>query len=258
MARRSKEIEAPVTPKEHPKGPVSLSALLSKKPIVSIATFWIVGDFPLITHAWSQKAKTEMLAKQVKAVKAAKEPRDPQADFISSLYEMGENVYGFPVTGIKNCLLSSAHKDKGIARSAVMASLFLEAEMVRVRPALAGAVCDMPLVRIWGSAPVMREDSVKIGSGLNKIASLAYRAQFSVWAIRLRAKFNPEILTPEALAFLVQEAGLASGLGEWRNERKGVFGAFHLASAEEEKQWEAFAAGKAPLPVSESYREAAE
>jgi hypothetical protein len=255
VARRAKEVP---DKKEIPVGPVSLSKLLSKKPIVSVATFWIVGDFPLITHAWSQKAKTEMLAKQVKAVKAAKEPRDPQADFVSSLYEMGPGVYGFPVTGIKNCLLSSAHKDKGIARSAVQASLFLEAEMVRVMPALSSAVCDMPLVRIWGSPPVMREDSVKIGSGLNKVASLAYRAQFTVWAIRLTAKFNPEILPPEALAFLVQEAGLASGLGEWRNEKKGVFGSFHLADADEEAAWEAFASGNGELPGSESYRVAAE
>ncbi len=163
---------------------------------------------------------------------------------------MEDGVYGFPVTGIKNCLLSAAHKDKGIARSAVMASLFLDAEMVRVRPALAGAVCDMPLVRIWGSAPVMREDMVKIGSGLNKVASLAYRAQFSTWAFRIKAKFNPDILTPEALAFIIQESGLSCGLGEWRNERRGVFGAFHLASADEERAWEAFAAGKGSLPCA--------
>lgn len=228
--------------------PISLSGLLSKKPRILEATFWIVGDTPIIVHAWSEKAKREMLAKQVKATKAAREARDPQADFVSSLYEMGNGVYGFPVTGIKNCLLSAAHKDKGVARSAVMASLFLEAEMVRVRPALAGAICDMPLVRLWGSAPLMREDMVKIGSGLNKMASLAYRAQFTHWAFRIRARFNPDIVTPEALAFIVQESGLSCGLGEWRNERKGIFGAFHLASAAEEASWDRFASGKGPIP----------
>ena len=258
MARRKNDATEEKTVTNKPTGPVSLSALLSKKAIVNVATFWIVGDTPLITHAWSEKAKREMLAKQVKAVRAAKEARDPQGDFVSSLYEMSEGVYGFPVTGIKNCILASAHKDRGVARSAVMQSLFLEAEMTRVRPAMAGAICDMPLVRIWGSAPEMREDSVKIGSGLNKVASLAYRAQFTHWAIRLRAKFNPEILTPEAFAFLVQESGMASGLGEWRNERRGVFGSFRLANADEERQWESFAAGKGTLPIGENYRMAAE
>lgn len=241
-------------------GPVKLSSLLSKKPIFNVANFWLIGDTPLIVHAWSEKAKREMLAKQVKATKGGREARDPESDFKSSLYEMGEGVYGFPVTGIKNCLLAAAHKDKGIARSAVMASLFLEADMVRVRPALAGAVCDMPLVRIWGSKPEMREDMVKIGSGLQKVASLAYRGQFTNWAFKIRARFNPEILTADALAFIIQESGSACGLGEWRNERKGVFGAFHLADAKEETAWDAFAKsnGKGRPPISANYQVAAE
>lgn len=236
----------------------SLAAQLSKKTQFSGFKTWIVGDTPIITHAWSEKAKREMLQKQVKATKAGKEARDPQADFVSSLYEMGEGVYGFPATGVKNCILSAAHKDKGIARSGVMAALWINADMVRVRPALAGAVCDMPLLRIYGSDPEMREDMVKIGAGLNKTANLAYRAQFTIWAMRVTGRFNPSVVTEEALAFLIAESGFSSGLGEWRNERKGMFGAFHLADEAEEKAWDAYAAGNGKLPVPASYREAAE
>jgi hypothetical protein len=236
----------------------SLAAQLSKKTKFSGFKTWIVGDTPIITHAWSQKAKVEMLQKQVKATKAGKEARDPQADFVSSLYEMGDGVFGFPATGVKNCILSAAHKDKGIARSGVMSALWIDAEMIRVRPALAGAVCDMPLIRIWGSEPEMREDMVKIGSGLNKTANLAYRAQFTIWAMRVTGRFNPTVVNEEALAFLIQESGFSSGLGEWRNERKGMFGAFHMADADEEKLWDAYAAGKGPLPVPASYQMAAE
>lgn len=238
--------------------PTNLSALLSKKPIFHVAHFWLVGDTPLIVHAWSEKAKREMLAKQVKATRGGREARDPESDFISSLYEMGDGKYGFPVMGIKNCLLSAAHKDKGIARSAVMASLFLQAEMVRVRPAMAGAICDMPLVRIWSGKPEMREDMVKIGSGLNKTASLAYRGQFTNWAFKIKSRFNPEVLTADALAFIIQESGTSEGLGEWRNGKKGVFGSFHLADQAEEAQWESFAAGTGALPVGQNYAIAAE
>jgi hypothetical protein len=148
----------------------SLAAQLSKKTKFSGFKTWIVGDTPIITHAWSEKAKREMLQKQVKATKAGKESSRPAVGFVSSLYEMGDGVYGFPATGVKNCILSAAHKDKGIARTGVMSALWINAEMVRVRPALAGAVCDMPLIRIHGSAPEMREDMVKIGAGLNKTA----------------------------------------------------------------------------------------
>lgn len=77
---------------EHSESPLNLSALLSKKAIFQSFKIWIIGDTPLITHAWSQKAKLEMLSKQVKATKGGKEARDPQADYVSSLYEMGDGT----------------------------------------------------------------------------------------------------------------------------------------------------------------------
>ena len=254
MAKKTKVIETPVITTET----VNLSALLSKKPIFQAFKLWIVGDTPLIVHAWSHKAKGEMLAKQVGATRGGKEKRDPQQDFVDSLYEMPNNTFGFPATGFKNCVLSSAHKDKGVARSSVLSALWINADIVSVRPALAGAVCDMPLLRIFGSDPECREDMTKIGSGLNKVANLAYRAQFRVWAMRITGRFNASVLTAEQLAFLISEAGLASGLGEWRNERRGVFGSFHLANTEEEEEWEAFASGKGDLPVPLHYAMAAE
>lgn len=235
----------------------SLTGMLSKPPTFKGFTVWLIGSTPLIVHAWSEKARREMLSKQLKSTKGGKEIRDPESDFISSLYEMGDGGFGFPAMGVKNAILSVAHKDKGIARSAVMGALWIDADMVRVRPALAGAICDMPLIRIFGSEPECREDMVKIG-GIQKIANLAYRGQFTVWAMKVSGQFNTTVLTPDALAFLIQEAGTACGLGEWRNERKGVFGAFHLADVAEEKAWDAYADGKAPLPVPASYKIAAE
>ena len=230
---------------------VSLAEAMTKKPSFIRFRVWLVGDTPLITHAWSHKARLEMLQKQIGAPKAGKENRKPEEDFQSSLYRIGSGdteAYGFPVTGIKNCVLSSAHKDKGISKTNVQAALWLDAEMVRVGPALAGAICDMPLVRVYGSKPECREDMVKIGSGLNKVASLAYRAQFTRWAIRVSGRFNSSSLNSAQVAFLFSEAGTSYGLGEWRNERKGMFGAFHLARAAEEKLWDAYAAGEGPLP----------
>lgn len=257
MAKATKKVSEAVASDSSTK--VNLTALLSKRPEDKTFSIWIVGDTPLITHAWSEKARREMLEKQVKATKGGKEKRDPEADYVSSLYQMEKGVYGFPAMGIKNCIISAGHKDKGVAKTSIMSALWLNAEMVRTRPALAGAVCDMPLIRIWGSPPEMREDMVKIGAGLNKTANLAYRAQFTVWAMRVSGAFNSSVLTPEALAFLIQEAGRSAGIGEWRIERKGMFGAFHLATAEEEEAWDRFAEGKGPLPSAfADYQMAAE
>jgi len=261
MATKKESKQAPANAGESKT--INLAELMSTEVSYSNFKVWLYGTTPLIVHAWSEKAKREMLAKQVKGTKGGKEARDPHADFVNSLYEMGDGPdgktqYGFPVTGIKNAILSSAHKDKGIPRTVVQSALYLDADMVRVRPALAGAICDMPLVRVYGSDPEMREDMVRIGSGLQKKANLAYRGQFTNWAIRLTGKFNTTVLNPQQLFFLLSEAGTGIGIGEWRNERRGMFGAFRMADVAEQVEWEKFATGKGPVPVNESYRQAAE
>jgi hypothetical protein len=213
--------------------------------------FWLVGQTPLITHAWSEKAKRDMLDKQQKTASAGKDARDPEADFLNSLYEMSPGLYGFPATAVKKCLLSAAHKDKGAPRTVVQGALWLNAELVRTRPALAGAVCDMPLIRIYGAKPEMREDMVRIGAGLKKTASLAYRAQFFPWAIRVVGKLNVKSCPLPWLPFLARESGMSTGIGDWRTEKSGMFGAFHPATVKEQEEWEAYAAGRGPLPTVE-------
>ncbi len=250
------------TKKAVPKAPSapsftgSLTKLLSANPVFMMINCWIVGDSPLIVHAWSKKAKLEMLGKQVKAARGGRAAKDPEKDFLESLYEMGKGtgIYGFPATGIKKAIAARAHKDKGLAKTEVKASFWIEHEMVSVQPAVDGATCDLPLVRIHGSKPVMREDMVKIGSGLNKIANLAYRAQFKIWAIQIKAKYNPLAISAEQLCTLIFDAGKSCGIGEWRTERDGVFGSFHLANEIEEVQWDKFAAGEGPLPLPPNAR----
>ena len=62
--------------------------LIEIRPIeVKKTTIRIVGDTPLIMHAWSEKAKREMLQKQMKATKtSAREAKNPVEDFIRSMY----------------------------------------------------------------------------------------------------------------------------------------------------------------------------
>lgn len=244
------------------EGTISLATQLSSRPNMQSFSVWCVGDTPLITHAWSEKARREMLAKQVKATKTGKDARSPEEDFQNSLYEYGSEpdgspIYGFPATGLKNCLLSAAHKDRGVAKTDVLASLWINAQMVRTRPAMAGAICDMPLLRIYGSKPEMREDMVRVGAGLNKKASLAYRAQFSVWAFRVTGRVNTVILPTDSLGFLFDNSGISCGIGEWRNEKRGQFGMFHRANVEEEAAWTAYANGTGPLPIPAGYSLAA-
>ena len=261
MGKRRIKATANVTPEpaiEATAERINLGALLSeKKQPMQPFLLWLIGDTPLICHAWSQKGKLEMLKKQAGATVSGKEKRDPEQDFLDSLYEMDEATYGFPITAVKKAILACAHKDRGVPRSDVMQALWLDAEMVKTRPALAGAICDMPLVRIYGSAPQMREDMVRIGAGIRRTANLAYRAQFTTWALRVTGAFNPLVLQSHQLLFLARSSGTGIGIGDWRNEKGGWAGAYHIADLEEQAEWEKFRAGKGSLPQPVSASEAA-
>lgn len=240
--------------------PLGLS--LSKAPVYKEFEMWLIGMTPMIQHSWSHKAKLQMLQKQVKAVKGeGKETRDPQKDFLDSLYWMDEQKghIGFPTTAFKLSFLTVAHKDRGIARSDAKLAIYLKADMVDQRPALAGAKCDLPLTRVYGSKPVIREDMGNVGSGLTKKANLIYRAQIDTWAVKLRGQFNTAMMTHDHLIALAMGSGIAVGVGEWRNERDGSFGAYRLAVSQDEiDAWEAYAAGKGPLPHDYTMQQAAE
>jgi hypothetical protein len=209
---------------------------------------WLIGDTPIICHAWSEKAKKEMLKKQKKATRGGREERNPHADFISSLYDIGNGMYGFPVTAVKKSILSVSHKDKGVAKTLSMASIKFDSQMTKVQTAYEQAICTLPLVPIVAGEPEMREDMVRVGAGLNKTATLAYRAQFENWALLVQGRYNADAFPLETLMFLLRDAGVMCGVGDWRTEKSGEFGSFHLATEEEADAWMAFVRGKGPLP----------
>ena len=84
-------------------------------PAIQIQTFGlnIVGDTPLISHAWGDKAQREMLEKHMKKATKGKESRNPLSEFMSSLYWLTDKPdeptmddvttakFGFPVVGFK-------------------------------------------------------------------------------------------------------------------------------------------------------------
>lgn len=92
-------------------------------------TLRLVGDSPLIVHRWSEKAKREILDKQMKVAKTRRHDiRDPVADFMDSLYWLTPEPeekneagferalkagarFGFPATAFKASAVS-----RGIGR----------------------------------------------------------------------------------------------------------------------------------------------
>lgn len=198
----------------------------------------IQGDTPLIMHAWSEKAKRMMLeTQQGKSKGKQKDFKNPIDDFIQSMYWLTEKPdteglseeeceqafdnaikngakFGFPITAFKQAAISAAYrmgwsKDKMSLRGV----FFIETDYG-------------DMVEIKSDVPQMREDMVKIGMGT---ADIRYRGQFNNWSTTFRLKYNVNgQYSLENILNIINAGGVVCGVGEWRPEKDGQFGTYHI------------------------------
>ncbi|MFG1212015.1 hypothetical protein V5F72_24125 [Xanthobacter flavus] len=187
----------------------------------------VIGDAPLIVHAWSEKAKKEMLAKQTKAARGAKEAKDPQADYRAAMYRLADGGYGFPSVAFKAAAVTAATSVAGVTKVAARQAFHVVGEDVDVKGAFEGSSTRLNLVRIEGAQSTMREDMVRVGMGT---ADLRYRPEFTRWFARLLVRYNANVLSESQILNLLNTAGFAVGVGEWRPEKDGQSGMFHVAA----------------------------
>ena len=176
---------------------------------VQTVAFTLVGDSPLIVHAWSEKAKRQMLDKQMKKATQAKDAKDPQADYESCFYRLPDGRYGFPTIGVKAAMVGACR--------------FVDMKMTEARGAFH---IDGELLHVEGE-PRPREDMVRVGMGT---ADISYRPEFPDWRMLVPVKFNASVISAEQIANLLNTAGFAIGIGEWRPEKNGSYGRFHVGS----------------------------
>lgn len=192
----------------------------------------IVGDTPLIMHAWSEKAKRMMLEAQMGLAKGKKkEAKNPVDDFIRSMYwltqmpedgtmeSFGEAIangarFGFPATSFKQAAVSAAYrmgwaKDKVSLRGA----FFIDGD-------------ENGMVEIFSDTPNMREDMVKVGMGT---ADIRYRGEFHNWSAAVTISYNANgQYSLENILNIINAGGYICGVGEWRPEKDGQNGMFHV------------------------------
>lgn len=219
----------------------SKSEVVEIKPIeVKKFKIKLVGDTPLIMHAWSEKAKREMLdAQQGKKKGKKKEFKNPVFDFINSMYwltdkpdvtcDMSEEecekrfteaindgaVFGFPVTAIKQAAISAAYRMGWVKnKMELRGAFFLDSD-------------ENGMIEIKSDVPEMREDMVRIGMGT---ADIRYRGEFKNWSAELTVSYNTNGQhSVDTIVNIINAGGYICGIGEWRPEKDGQNGMFHVA-----------------------------
>lgn len=220
----------------------------------------IVGDSPLIMHAWDAKAKRQLLEPElgIKRSKGEKETKDPVADFVSSMYWLTEMPtefnddavtsaiqnarFGFPLTAIKQAAISAAYrmgwvKDKMSLRGAFFIEPSAEgyyAGDLQINESrtkidiIPNVYHREPMVEIQSDIPVIRQDMVRVGNGS---ADIRYRGEFNNWSAEFMVSFNKNgNYSIDHIINFLNAGGYVCGIGEWRPERDGQYGMFHVAT----------------------------
>lgn len=209
--------------------------ILEIKPIEIVkVNLHIVGDTPLIMHAWSEKAKRMMLEAQMGVAKGKKkEFKNPVGDFIDSMYWLTEKPaepteeafeaaiangarFGFPVTAFKQAAISAAYRMQWVKdKMSLRGAFFIDAD-------------ENGMIEIFSDTPIMREDMVKVGMGT---ADIRYRGEFRNWSANLTISYNANgVYSLERIVNIINAGGYVCGVGEWRPERDGQNGMFHVAT----------------------------
>jgi hypothetical protein len=202
------ELETP-TPKSKSVKPLVQTPIEIAPPDIRIIQITVVGDSPLICHRWSEKAKKSMLDKQMKKARTAKQAKDPEEDYRQSLYHYEGGGYGFPAVGLKSSAVDACSQVDGITKVNARAAFHIIGELVKI-----------------DGEPGPREDMVRIAMGT---ADIRYRGEFKQWSATFQIRYNHNVLSPEQIVNLFNTAGFGVGIGEWRPQKDGSFGMFHVA-----------------------------
>lgn len=176
---------------------------------------WVIGDTPLLCHKFSESMIQEILDKQTgdKPTKIGRKPKDPEQEYIDSMYYLPNGEYGFPAANFKQSVVGACRNVDGLSMVRAKTLFFVLGD----------------ILKLYGN-PRMRRDVVRLNG---KSADIRFRGEFPKWAIKLSIKMAVGGLSPTQMAGLLQLAGQTQGVGDWRPEKGGSMGMYHVGSEEE-------------------------
>lgn len=171
----------------------------------------VTGIAPLIVHRFDAKAMIQIKEIQDKT-KTGRKQRDPEREYIDSMYFLDDKRTGFPAVGFKAAMVRAAKQ--------------MDMAMTDVRGRFHVLEDANGLVEINGEHR-MRTDMVRVASGGTDIR---YRAEYPEWSASIKIVYNASAMSDVQLLKLVEIAGFACGIGEWRPEKSntGSYGTWQV------------------------------
>lgn len=195
----------------------------------------VVGTSPLMTHAWSAKAKGIIEDGDKTPKDSKRPPRDPEAEYESCFYRLPDGSAGIPARAFKQAIVTAVGQVDGLTKTFTRTSFHVIGDAV-------GDVLGMPtgearktdLIRIEGCEPTMRTDMVRVGP--YKVADVRYRPEWSEWSCWVTIRHNAKAISVQQIVSLLRLAGFGVGIFEWRPEKGGMHGMFEVVEIEVQEE----------------------
>lgn len=226
--------------------PKAKKEVVTIKPIVDkVVTVRLIGDTPLIMHKWTEKMKRALPAgtdpDEANDITVKKEYPGKMESFITSMYwitEMPKEYteeafikaiqegarFGFRVESFKLAAIDAAYSKGWIPnKKGIKGLFFIEPDYVDEEGNQL-----VEIKRVDNEPPALREDVV-ILSGISRKPDLRWRGQFTHWYVDLRIRYDQDgQYSLQDIVNMLQAGGRYNGIGEYRPEKDGQFGMFHV------------------------------
>ena len=123
--------------------------------------------------------------------------------------------FGFPAVGFKAAMATAAI-DRNVKTTKIHRNIRIPGELIEIESPH-GATLRVDMVRL---------------QGMGSPADIRFRPEFTDWTATVLIQYDLEIFNLDTIINLVSYAGWTVGLGEWRQEKGGQWGAFLVDAVE--------------------------
>jgi hypothetical protein len=189
--------------------------------------FNVIGTSPLIMHRFPWKAWQELLLPEPRANRATLEQRlkhDPFNEYRSAFYlnrYKGQTAMFHIPNGAFHGAMGTAALDIPGAKKAQIERLT--------------RITDVQ-IDLYGVPQIF--SAMVRNSDISRTPDVRTRPIFPEWACVVTVRFMKSILTERGIYNLMAASGIIGGIGDWRGEKGGPYGAYRLGS-ENDKQFKA-------------------
>jgi len=194
------------------------------------------GSAPLIVHAFPEKARKQMLDKQMKVAAGGRDARNPMQEVDDSIYTLPDGRYGFPAIGFKASAVTACTSLSDITKVQARQAFRVQGVTMSAHGLIDGSLIRTALIPLVTHDPLVREDVVRL-SGIGRTPEMRYRPEFQNWGVILNVIVNTQVISIGQLATMFQAAGHGVGIGDYRPERDGDCGTFDVISEAEFAKW---------------------